>query len=100
MRALKTGRARRHTNLALVQQYGSNAWRIHNYLTEATAKDIEKALEELRALTTDVNRDRKNLQASTPFAVRSRERGREVLTCHACFFSSVFSRCRRGSGRS
>ncbi|KAI0728597.1 breast carcinoma amplified sequence 2 [Fomitopsis betulina] len=52
----------RHNNLALLQQYGSNAWRIHNYLTESTASNIEKALEELRILTTEVNRDRKNFQ--------------------------------------
>ncbi|KAI0724299.1 breast carcinoma amplified sequence 2 [Cerioporus squamosus] len=52
----------RHINLALMQQYGSNAWRIHNYLTEATAKNIEQALEELKNLTTEVNRDRKNYQ--------------------------------------
>lgn len=52
----------RHINLALLQQYGSNAWRIHNYLGEATAKNIESALEELKNLTTEVNRDRKNYQ--------------------------------------
>ena len=53
---------RSHINLALLQQYGSNAWRIHNYLNEATAQNIEKALEELKNLTTEVNRDRKNYQ--------------------------------------
>lgn len=55
----------RHTNLALLQSYGSNAWRIHNYLTEATAQNIEKSLEELQNLTTEVNRERKNFQVST-----------------------------------
>ncbi|KAG1867797.1 hypothetical protein DFJ58DRAFT_767906, partial [Suillus subalutaceus] len=38
----------RHTNLALLQTYGPNAWRIHNYLLEATAKQAETALEELK----------------------------------------------------
>ncbi|RPD81736.1 breast carcinoma amplified sequence 2 [Lentinus tigrinus ALCF2SS1-7] len=52
----------RHLNLALLQQYGSNAWRIHNYLNEAAAQNIEQALEELKNLTTEVNRDRKNYQ--------------------------------------
>jgi len=52
----------RHTNQALLQQYGSNAWRIHNYLVEANAKNIEKALEDLKELTTEVNRERKNFQ--------------------------------------
>ncbi|KAL1952213.1 hypothetical protein VTO73DRAFT_1362 [Trametes versicolor] len=66
--ALKNARAQlehqklRQTNLALLQQYGSNAWRIHNYLNEASAKNVEKALEDLKNLTTEVNRERKNFQ--------------------------------------
>ncbi|KAH9921985.1 breast carcinoma amplified sequence 2 [Epithele typhae] len=69
--ALRNARAQlehqrlRHTNLALVQQYGPNAWKVHNYLNEAAAKDIEKALEELKNLTVEVNRDRRNAQASS-----------------------------------
>ncbi|KAK1232594.1 hypothetical protein PQX77_004262 [Marasmius sp. AFHP31] len=53
----------RQTNLTLLQTYGSNAWRIQNYLLEETAKNVEKALEDLTQLTTDVNRERKNSQA-------------------------------------
>jgi len=49
-------------NLALLQTYGSNAWRIQNHLLEATAKQTEKALEELNELTVEVNRERKNTQ--------------------------------------
>ncbi|OCH96641.1 breast carcinoma amplified sequence 2 [Obba rivulosa] len=52
----------RHSNLALLQQYGPNAWRIHNYLVEGTAKNLEKALEDLQNMTTELNRDRKNFQ--------------------------------------
>ncbi|THH19741.1 hypothetical protein EW146_g1503 [Bondarzewia mesenterica] len=52
----------RHNNLALLQQYGNNAWRIHNFLLEADTKKAEKLLEELREQTTEVNRDRKNTQ--------------------------------------
>ncbi|KAI0048011.1 breast carcinoma amplified sequence 2 [Auriscalpium vulgare] len=52
----------RHNNLALLTQYGSNAWRIHNYALEADAKRAEKLLEELKEETTEVNRDRKNTQ--------------------------------------
>ncbi|EIW86423.1 breast carcinoma amplified sequence 2 [Coniophora puteana RWD-64-598 SS2] len=52
----------RQTNLALLQQYGSNAWRIHNYQLEEMAKQTEKALEELKGVTTDLNRERKNSQ--------------------------------------
>ncbi|KAH9947677.1 breast carcinoma amplified sequence 2 [Amylocystis lapponica] len=54
----------RQINLSLLQSYGGNAWRVHNYLTEATAKNAEKALEELQNLTTEVNRDRKNFQTT------------------------------------
>ena len=52
----------RQNNLSLLQTYGSNAWRIHNYLLEATAKQAEKALEELKDMTVEVNRQRKNDQ--------------------------------------
>ncbi|THV07578.1 breast carcinoma amplified sequence 2 [Dendrothele bispora CBS 962.96] len=52
----------RQTNVSLLQTYGPNAWRIHNYLLEAQAKQIEKTLEDLKQLTVDVNRQRKNDQ--------------------------------------
>jgi len=52
----------RHNNLALLQQYGSNAWRIHNYLLEADSKVVDKMKEEMKERTTDVNRDRRNAQ--------------------------------------
>ncbi|KAJ7785965.1 breast carcinoma amplified sequence 2 [Mycena metata] len=52
----------RQTNLTLLQTYGANAWRIHNYLLEATVKQTEGALEALQQLTVDVNRERKNEQ--------------------------------------
>ncbi|EKM60864.1 uncharacterized protein PHACADRAFT_247062 [Phanerochaete carnosa HHB-10118-sp] len=52
----------RHMNFALLQQYGSNAWRIHNFLLEQTAKNLEKAVEDLKQLTVEVNRERKNFQ--------------------------------------
>ncbi|THH11804.1 hypothetical protein EW145_g409 [Phellinidium pouzarii] len=52
----------RQNNIALLQSYGSNAWRVQNYLMEHTAKGLEKALEELRERTTEVNRQRKQSQ--------------------------------------
>ncbi|KAF7306641.1 hypothetical protein MIND_00455600 [Mycena indigotica] len=52
----------RQTNLQLLQTYGPNAWRIHNYLLETTVKQAEKALEEMKELTVEVNRERKNTQ--------------------------------------
>ncbi|KAG1716347.1 hypothetical protein ID866_831 [Astraeus odoratus] len=60
----------RHTNLALLQTYGANAWRINNYRLEETAKQAEKALEELKEQTTQLNRDRKNAQASTRYGAQ------------------------------
>jgi hypothetical protein len=48
--------------LTLLQSYGANAWRIHNYQEEQVAKNIERALEELKELTVEVNRERKNSQ--------------------------------------
>ncbi|KAI0076252.1 breast carcinoma amplified sequence 2 [Panus rudis PR-1116 ss-1] len=53
----------RHSNLALLQNYGANAWRIENFLLEQTAKNLEKALEDLKELTVELNRDRKNFQS-------------------------------------
>ena len=73
----------RHNNLALLQQYGSNAWRIHNYLTESTASNIEKALEELNNLTTEVNRDRKNFQVCAVSRIALGSRNTHVVATDA-----------------
>jgi predicted ATP-grasp superfamily ATP-dependent carboligase len=54
----------RHNNLALLQQYGNNAWRVHNYLLEADTKKAENLLEELKEQTTSLNRERKNTQVN------------------------------------
>ncbi|KAF8624795.1 hypothetical protein AX15_005684 [Amanita polypyramis BW_CC] len=52
----------RLTNLTLMQTYGVNAWKIHNYRLEESAKVVEKAVEEMKELTVEVNRERKNAQ--------------------------------------
>lgn len=49
-------------NLTLLQQYGSNSWRVRNYLLESTCSAVEKLLEEVKERTTDVNRSRKKSQ--------------------------------------
>jgi len=59
----------RHNNLALLQQYGSNAWRTHNYLLEADVEKAENMLEELKEQTTNLNRDRKNTQVCGPWGM-------------------------------
>jgi hypothetical protein len=37
---------------------------VHNYLLEAMAKQTEKALEDLKTFTVELNRERKNMQVS------------------------------------
>ena len=56
----------RQQNLALLQKYGANGFRIQNYLLEETAKQTEKTLEELKELIVEVNRERKNTQVLLP----------------------------------
>ena len=41
-------------NLTLLQQYGSNSWRVRNYLLESTCATVEKLLEEVKEKTTDI----------------------------------------------
>ncbi|KAF8641046.1 hypothetical protein AX17_000690 [Amanita inopinata Kibby_2008] len=52
----------RQSNLTLLQTYGANAWKLHNYQLEATAKNLETAVEGMKELTVEVNRERKNDQ--------------------------------------
>ncbi|TFK76842.1 breast carcinoma amplified sequence 2 [Pluteus cervinus] len=52
----------RQINLTLLHNYGANAWRVHNYLLEATANQMEKELEAGKQETVEVNRERKNNQ--------------------------------------
>jgi pre-mRNA-splicing factor SPF27 len=59
-----------HNNLALLQQYGNNAWRVHNYLLEADTKKAENLLEELKERTTGLNRERKNNQVHVLYDLR------------------------------
>ena len=73
-RILRIDEETSQTNIALLQQYGANSWRVHNYLLEATSKQLEKAVEDLTQLTTDLNRDRKNNQVCS-LLFRRDERG-------------------------
>ena len=66
----------RHNNLALLQQYGNNAWRVHNYLLEADTKKAENLLEELKERTTGLNRERKNTQVHVLYDPRHRDADR------------------------
>jgi len=48
--------------LGLLQNYGTNAWKLHNYMLEADARAIEAELERARERVTEINRERKNSQ--------------------------------------
>jgi len=61
----------RQTNLQLLQQYGPNAWKVHNYLLETDAKSTEVELETLKNRVTELNRDRKNSQVRSPLHVNN-----------------------------
>jgi len=52
----------RLSNLALLQTYGSNAWKIHNKTLEHDAKAQEARLEEMKERTVALNRERKQYQ--------------------------------------
>jgi len=54
--------ARSNTNGTLLQQYGANAWKVHNYRLEMVGKHVEKIIEELNERIAEVNRSRKNSQ--------------------------------------
>lgn len=46
-------------NLELLQKYGANAWRVHNYQMEAFLNQIQKQTEEYRTKIQNINRERK-----------------------------------------
>lgn len=52
----------RQTNLSLLQTYGPNAWKIQNYMLEASVARLDKAIEQLKEKTSDINRERKSGQ--------------------------------------
>ncbi|CAE6459955.1 unnamed protein product [Rhizoctonia solani] len=53
---------RRQVNLSLLQTYGANSWKVHNFLLEEDAKWAEKAVETTKEQSVEVNRARKNAQ--------------------------------------
>ena len=57
---------RRLETLGLLQNYGSNAWKLHNYVLEADARSVEAELERARERVTEINRERKNNQVRLP----------------------------------
>lgn len=81
-------------NLELMQKYGSNAWRVANFLVEKEIERIEKQTEEVKLRTEELNRERKARQAS----LSSTSRSATWLTQRNPFYSSKReTNCRRSS---
>jgi len=53
---------KRSVNIALIQKYGGNAWRTHNYQLEGELQRMQFALEQYRTEILEVNKQRKAQQ--------------------------------------
>lgn len=60
-------------NLELLQKYGANAWRVHNYQLETDLANIKKNTEYLRNQILEINRERKNDQTQAAATLASLE---------------------------
>ncbi|CAO0802707.1 unnamed protein product [Mucor circinelloides] len=60
-------------NLELLQKYGANAWRVHNYQLENDLANIKKNTEYLRNQILEINRERKNDQTQAAASLKSLE---------------------------
>ncbi|CEP08357.1 hypothetical protein [Parasitella parasitica] len=60
-------------NLELLQKYGANAWRVHNFQLEKDLADIKKNTESLRNQILEINRERKNDQTEAASLLASLE---------------------------
>lgn len=72
--------ARRNTNGTLLQQYGANAWKVHNYRLEMVGKHVERVIEEMNEQIAEVNRSRKNSQVRR---ILSTFQGHHIDTNHS-----------------
>ncbi|CAG8538418.1 15020_t:CDS:2 [Acaulospora colombiana] len=52
-------------NLELLQKYGANAWRLHNFQLEHELQQYQKTLEEYRQSILELNKQRKTEQAGS-----------------------------------
>ncbi|KAI8645873.1 Pre-mRNA-splicing factor SPF27 [Parasitella parasitica] len=60
-------------NLELLQKYGANAWRVHNFQLEKDLADIRKNTENVRNQILEINRERKNDQTQAAASLASLE---------------------------
>lgn len=59
--------------MELLQKYGANAWRVHNYQLENDLADIKKKTNELRNQIIEINRERKSDQTQAAASIASLE---------------------------
>ncbi|KAI9006565.1 Pre-mRNA-splicing factor SPF27 [Phycomyces nitens] len=60
-------------NLELLQKYGANAWRVHNYQLQAYLKQVQKETEEYINKSREINKQRKFEQTQAAGSLRSLE---------------------------
>ncbi|CAO3599857.1 unnamed protein product [Absidia cylindrospora] len=60
-------------NLELLQKYGANAWRVHNYQLESYLKQIKQETEQYRNEINEINRERKHDQTQAAKAIQTLE---------------------------
>jgi pre-mRNA-splicing factor SPF27 len=51
-------------NLELLQKFGNNAWRLHNYQVEGQVEIVKRVLEAEKSKVIECNQARKAMQAS------------------------------------
>ncbi|KAI8332631.1 Pre-mRNA-splicing factor SPF27 [Chlamydoabsidia padenii] len=60
-------------NLELLQKYGANAWRVHNYQLESYLNQIKQETERYRNEINEINRERKYDQTQAAGAIQALE---------------------------
>ncbi|CAO3617375.1 unnamed protein product [Cunninghamella echinulata] len=60
-------------NLELLQKYGGNAWRVHNYQLESYLKYIQQETENYKNQINDINKERKADQMDAASAIQNLE---------------------------
>ncbi|KAI8375488.1 Pre-mRNA-splicing factor SPF27 [Blakeslea trispora] len=60
-------------NLELLQKYGANAWRVHNYQLEADLQAIQHQTEQVRQQIVQINQERKQDQTQAAASLQSLE---------------------------
>jgi len=60
-------------NLELLQKFGANAWRVHNYQLEGYQKQLQRVLDDQKALVTELNKQRKFEQTQAAGSLSSLE---------------------------